>query len=270
MSALAIRRGWLQASAGMAFAAIVALLALASLVWTPQGAVPVAAVPLAEPDATHWLGTDTAGRDVVSGLMTATLTTLLLAGFASLVSLLVAVPLGTALALRFGGGVARQAMLVGIVPAALCIGAICSGLQMPAALVVFLAVGLPGAVAATIAARQVMAPALEADYVSAARLAGLGWLGAAQRHVVPRVLPRFIALGLELLAAAMLVEVTLSFAGLGVSEGGISLGSMLREGQQLAQVRPLLVVAPGAVAVLTALALLLAAGGLREGRDAAA
>jgi ABC-type dipeptide/oligopeptide/nickel transport system permease subunit len=71
-------------------------------------------------------------------------------------------------------------------------------------------------------------------------------------------------------AAALLVELTLSFAGLGVDGTGLSLGTMLRDGQQLAQVRPLLVVAPGAVAVLTILALLVAASGLREGRDAAA
>jgi peptide/nickel transport system permease protein len=115
-----------------------------------------------------------------------------------------------------------------------------------------------------------MAPVLAADYVAAARLAGLGWLGAGQRHVVPMVLPGLVALGMELLAAAMLIEVTLSFAGLGVDGAGLSLGTMLRDGQQLAQARPLLVVAPGAVAVVTALALLIAAGGLREAPRGAA
>jgi ABC-type dipeptide/oligopeptide/nickel transport system permease subunit len=60
--------------------------------------------------------------------------------------------------------------------------------------------------------------------------------------------------------------VTLSFAGLGVDGSGLSLGTMLRDGQQLAQARPLLVVAPGAVAVATGLALLMAASGLREMR----
>jgi ABC-type dipeptide/oligopeptide/nickel transport system permease subunit len=207
---------------------------------------------------------------VVAALMWATLMSLLLAWFATLVSFAIGIPVGTLLAQQFGAGGVRQLMMIGIMPAALCIGAISSGLQLPATVSVFLAIGLPGVVAAGLASRVIMAPVLSADYVSAARLAGLGWVGAGGRHIVPAVLPQLIALGMELLAAALLVELTLSFAGLGVDGTGLSLGTMLRDGQQLAQVRPLLVVAPGAVAVLTILALLVAASGLREGRDAAA
>lgn len=263
-------RGRLQAGAGIALVVIIALLALISLVWTPQGGVAGSATPLAAPDAAHWLGTDQTGRDVVASLMSATLTSLLLAWFATLVSLVVGIPVGALLAARLGAGVRRQLVLVGILPVALCLGAICGGLQVQSTLSVFLAIGLPGAIAASVASRAIMAPVLAADYVAAARLAGLGWLGAGQRHVIPAVLPRLIALGLELLATAMLVEVTLSFAGLGVDGSALSLGTMLRDGQQLAQVRPLLVIVPGAVAVVTALALLVAAAGLREGRHGAA
>jgi peptide/nickel transport system permease protein len=270
MSTLGAPRGRLQAGAGIALVAIIALLALISLVWTPHGGLAGTAAPLADPGATHWLGTDQTGRDLVSALMSATLMSLLLAWFATLVSLLIGIPLGATLAARFGAGAKRQLMLAGILPAALCLGAILGALQVQSTLSVFLAIGVPGAVAATVGSRAIMAPVLAADFVAAARLAGLGWLGVGQRHVAPMVLPPLIALGMELLAAAMLVEVTLSFAGLGVDGSGLSLGTMLRDGQQLAQVRPLLVVAPGAVAVITALALLIAASGLRETRRGAA
>ena len=260
----------LQGGAGIALVATIALLALVSLVWTPHGGTVGNGMALAEPSATHWLGTDHTGRDLVSALMSATLMSLLLAWFATLVSLVVGIPLGALLAARLGASGTRQLVLVGILPAALCLGAIFGGLRVQSTLSVFLAIGLPGAIAATVAARTIMAPVLAADYVAAARLAGLGWLGAGQRHVVPMVLPGLVALGMELLAAAMLIEVTLSFAGLGVDGAGLSLGTMLRDGQQLAQARPLLVVAPGAVAVVTALALLIAAGGLREASRGAA
>jgi peptide/nickel transport system permease protein len=260
----------LQAGAGIALVATIALLALVSLVWTPHGGAVGSRMALAEPSATHWLGTDHTGRDLVSALMSATLMSLLLAWFATLVSLVVGIPLGALLAARLGASGTRQLVLVGILPAALCLGAIFGGLRVQSTLSVFLAIGLPGAIAATVAAQTIMAPVLAADYVAAARLAGLGWLGAGQRHVVPMVLPGLVALGMELLAAAMLIEVTLSFAGLGVDGAGLSLGTMLRDGQQLAQARPLLVVAPGAVAVVTALALLIAAGGLREAPRGAA
>jgi len=266
MSAIAAPRGRLQAGAGIVLVAIIALLALVSLVWTPHGGVVGSATPLAEPDAVHWLGTDQTGRDVVSALMSGTLMSLLLAWFATLVSLVIGILAGVLLARRFGAGERRQLVLVGILPAALCLGAVFGGLRVQSTLSVFLAIGLPGAVAAAVAARAILTPVLAADYVSAARLAGLGWLEAGQRHVVPMVMPQLIALGMELLATAMLVEVTLSFAGLGVDGAGLSLGTMLRDGQQLAQVRPLLVIAPGAVALVTALALLIVAGGLRAGR----
>ena len=270
MSAQAAPRGRLQAFAGIALVTIIALLALISLVWTPHGGVAGSATPLAEPGAVHWLGTDQTGRDVVSALMSGTLMSLLLGWFATLVSLVIGIPAGVLLATRFGAGSQRQLVLVGILPAALCLGAVFGGLRMQSTLSVFLAIGLPGAIAAAVAARAIVSPLLAADYVSAARLAGLGWLEAGQRHVVPLVMPQLIALGMELLATAMLVEVTLSFAGLGVDGTGLSLGTMLRDGQQLAQVRPLLVIAPGAVALVTALALLIAAGGLRAGGHSAA
>ena len=265
MSATVAPHRRLQAGAGIALVAIIALLALISLVWTPHGGVAGSATPLAEPGAVHWLGTDQTGRDVVSALMSGTLMSLLLAWFGTLVSLVIGIPAGVLLASRVGAGSRRQLVLVGILPAALCLGAVFGGLRVQSTLSVFLAIGLPGAIAAAVAARAIVSPVLAADYVSAARLAGLGWLEAGQRHVVPLVMPQLIALGMELLATAMLVEVTLSFAGLGVDGAGLSLGTMLRDGQQLAQVRPLLVIAPGAVALVTALALLIAAGGLRAG-----
>lgn len=270
MSATVAPRGRLQAGAGIALVAIIAILALISLVWTPHGGVAGSATPLAEPDGVHWLGTDQTGRDVVSALMSGTLMSLLLAWFATLVSLVIGIPVGALLATRFGAGARQHLVLVGILPAALCLGAIFGGLQLQSTLSVFLAIGLPGAVAVAISSRSILAPVLAADYVAAARLAGLGWLEAGQRHVVPMVMPQLIALAMELLAAAMLIEVTLSFAGLGVDGTGLSLGTMLRDGQQLAQVRPLLVIAPGAVAVVTALALLIGAAGLREARRGAA
>jgi peptide/nickel transport system permease protein len=269
MNAGVVPRARLLTGTGIALVALIALLALVSLAWTTDGEA-AAGAPLAEPDGAHWLGTDEAGRDVVAALLPATLTSLLLAWFATLVSLVLGIPAGTLLAARCGGGARRHMVLAGMLPAALCLGAILRGLQIEPTLAVCLAIGVPGAVTATIASRGILAPVLGADYVAAARLAGLGWLGAGQRHVVPLALPRLAALALELLAAALLVEVTLSFAGLGVNGGGLSLGTMLRDGQQLAQMRPLLVIAPGAVAVATGLALLLAASGLRERRDAVA
>lgn len=256
----------LRVALGVVLALLVVTLALVSLAWTPHGTSLL--TPLAEPDAAHWIGTDAIGRDVASLLMSATLTTLLLAVFGTLASLFVGVPLGAALAiLRPAASLTTHA--IAMLPPALLIGMMISGLGAPANLTIFLGIALPGATIAGIITRRLLAPLWHRDYVIAARLAGLRPLAAAQRHVLPRLLPQLAALGFELLAVAILVEVSLSFAGLGVLPPGVSLGLMLREALQFMTIRPLLVLAPGAVAVATALALMLAASGLRGARPAA-
>jgi len=256
----------LRVAFGAALALLVVTLALVSLAWTPHGAKLL--TPLAEPDAAHWLGTDAIGRDVASLLMSATLTTLLLAMFGTLASLFIGVPVGAALAiLRPASSLTTHA--VAMLPPALLIGMVVSGLGAPANLTIFLGAVLPGMVIASIIARRALAPLWHRDYVTAARLAGLRPLAAAQRHVLPGLLPQLAALALELLAVSILVEASLSFAGLGISPPGASLGLMLREAQQVMAVRLLLVLAPGAVVLGTVLALMLAATGLRGVRPGA-
>lgn len=263
-----LRRGInLQLALGLALALAVAMLGLVSLAWTPHGTTLLA--PLAEPGAVHWIGTDVAGRDGLSLLMAATLATLLLAALGTLASLLIGIPVGVALALRRGSS-PSSAHAIAMLPAALLVGMVVGGLAAPANLTILLAIALPGAVVAGTITRQVLAPLWQRDFVSAARLAGLRPMSAAQRHVLPRLLPQLGALGLEVMAAAILIEISLSFAGLGVLPPGASLGLMLREAQPFLLIRPLLMIAPGLVAFVTALALMFAASGLRGGRHGAA
>lgn len=251
-----------QLLAGLVIVALVVLSALLSLIWTPHAGT--IAATLAEPDVIHWLGTDAAGRDVVSALMSATLGTLLLAAFATLVCLLIGIPVGTAIALRYEGDVPPVPTL-GLPAAALAIALVVSGLNAPGNLTVILAIVLPGVPAAVQLVIVSLRPLWRLDFVTSARLAGLGAFSTAQRHVVPRLLPPLVATAFELLAAAVLIEVTLAFAGLGTLPPGTSLGLLLREGQQFLAIRPLLVVAPGLVTVIAALALLLVAARCRNG-----
>jgi peptide/nickel transport system permease protein len=258
-------RGRLQVGAGLAVAVGIALCATISVILSFGGGE-AGGAPLMEPGAAHWLGTDQTGRDVVSALMTATLTSLLVAWFAALVSLAIGIPAGIVLASRLGAGNGPRSM-VAMLPVAICLGVVLTALAFQSTLAVFIAIGIPGVVAVARATRAIVAPPLGTDYFSAARLAGLGWLGSAQRHIVPMVMPLLIAMGLEWLAVALLVEVTLSFAGLGVAGDGFSLGTMLREDWPVASMRPLLVIVPGVVAVVVPLALLIAADGLRSSRE---
>jgi peptide/nickel transport system permease protein len=248
--------------AGLVVVALVGLAALLSLVWTPYaGAV---ATPLAEPGVLHWLGTDAEGQDVVSMLMVATLSSLSLAGFATLLCLLAGIPVGAVIALRYEGDMPGPSVL-GLPAFALAIALVVSGMGVPGTLTVIAAIVLPGLLAAVLLVVAYLRPLWRLDFVTSARLAGLGPLSTIQRHVVPRLLPPLTATAFELLAVALLIEVMLGFAGLGPLPPGTSLGLLLRDGQQFLTIRPLLVVAPGLVTVITALALITVAARCRHG-----
>ncbi len=248
---------------GAAFAAAIILPALAVPFWTPSAGS--AGPSLAEPGGAYWLGTDAAGRDLVPLLSSAMLASLLFAAFASLFTLLLALPVAAFFALWLDReGAATR--LLGLPAPAFAVGIVVAAIGAPGHLAVILGIVLPGLAATVPALARDIRELWGRDYVTSARIAGLGTLAAAQRHVLPGLLPRLLAIGLELLAVATIIEMTLTFAGLGAPPSGASLGLMLRDGQQFLSLRPLLVVAPGLVALAVAAALFLLAGGLRGDR----
>lgn len=257
------RRWWHDGAlvAALALAAAIAIPALMSAAWTPYGETALGA-PLADAGADHWLGTDRAGRDVLSALLVGTRATVLTSLFAGLIALLVGVPAGVLASLGGWPQARRWHSVAGFVAPALLVAVVLTALGSPGLVTVILSVALPGAVVVTGATRHDLDSLRQRDFVSAARLAGLSAVSAAQRHVVPKLLPRLIGLGLRLLAAAVLLEMTLSYGGLGFASPTISLGVMLQEAQGLLQLKPLPALAPGLVGLVLALALNVAASRL--------
>lgn len=86
----------------------------------------------------------------------------------------------------------------------------------------------------------------EMPFVEAARAAGMSELRVALRHVLPNTLAPLIVLFTAQLGAAILVEASLSFLGLGVPEPHPSWGRMLSESAaEYVRVAPWLVIFPG-------------------------
>lgn len=164
-----------------------------------------------DPDTAHWmLGVDAAGREGVSLLMSATLTTLLLAALATLVCLLSASG-------RRGAGARLDrtfapAAAVALLPSALAIGLVVSGLSAPGYSTIVLGMVVPGdRCRRTRDQPRNAAAAAREGFVTAARLAGLTPSQQRDGRVLPHVLPRLVAFALDLLASAILVEVSLWF-----------------------------------------------------------
>ena len=86
----------------------------------------------------------------------------------------------------------------------------------------------------------------ELPYVEAARAGGMSEVRIALRHVLPNTLAPCIVLATAQLGAAILVEASLSFLGLGVPEPHPSWGRMLSESAaEYARTAPWLVIFPG-------------------------
>ena len=242
-------------------------LALVSLVWVPFPLAGPPLSPLSEPGGPHLLGTDQAGRDMVSLLMSAALSSLAVAGFGTLIALLVGLPAGALAAARLGACPQPARVSALMLAPALVVAMLLAALGSAGPGIAILAVAMPGAVASAFSVWGPVDALLGCDYVAAARIAGLTALPAMQRHVLPALLPLVAALGLELFAAAILIEASLGFLGLAAGTGGTGLGVMLREAQGFMQIRPLLAIAPGVTIVTLIVALQLAARGLRQGID---
>ncbi len=102
------------------------------------------------------------------------------------------------------------------------------------------------------------------EYVLGARSTGASEFRLLWRHVLPNIMP-YILIGLSsVFAAAVLIEATLSFLGLGVSPGDPSWGADLNTGVGSGSTYPWLVIFPGVAISLVVLAFNLLGDTLRD------
>ena len=223
------------------------------------------------PSAEHWLGTDSAGRDVLSRLIHGARVSLTV-GIAAALS---AAGLGTLLGLVagvFGRWVDTVIMrLVDIF------------LSFPSLIVILLLVAVLGPSIWTIVVvialfewptacrivRQLALSYKEMDFVLAARATGASQLRIMRRHIVAGVLSPLTVVATLLSAQAILLEAALSFLGLGVKQPQASWGGMLQAAQSLTilQEMPWLWIPPGVAIAVTVLAINFIGDGLRDAFD---
>jgi len=221
---------------------------------------------LEAPSSTHWLGTDTFGRDVLSRLIWG--------GRVSLEGAAIAVAVGLSVGLVFGllaGYVGRW--LDNVVSRVMDMLMAIPGLILAFTVVDVLGPGLGNAMIAVgiatipsfyrIARGQTQIVSAE-TFVEASRMIGCKTRRILGVHLLPNTLsPVIVQLALAL-GAAVTAEASLSFIGLGVQPPTASWGSMLREATTSMRTRPVLVIAPGVVIALTVLAFTLVGDGLRD------
>ncbi|MHB8471173.1 MAG: ABC transporter permease, partial [Gaiellaceae bacterium] len=92
------------------------------------------------------------------------------------------------------------------------------------------------------------------DYVAALEVLGAHRLRVLLRHLLPNLAAPAIVLFTTGVGYTILLEATLSYLGLGIQPPTATWGNMIREGQAYFQSAPWLVIAPGAMIVISVVA----------------
>jgi peptide/nickel transport system permease protein len=241
--------------------------ALLSLVWTPHPPAEID-IPskLQGPTASHWLGTDSLGRDIVSQLLVGAQNSIVVGVVAVGIGLVFGVALGSLASARRGWVeelVMRAADFTFAFPALLS-AILLTAIYGPGLIMSVVAIGIFNIPVFARITRGAANAIWSREYVLAARSAGKGRWAITFDHVLPNIAGQLIVQATISFATAILAEAALSYLGLGTQPPRPSWGRMLDEAQKEMYRAPLLALWPGIAVVLSVLGLNLLGDGLRD------
>jgi peptide/nickel transport system permease protein len=265
------------AAFGLALFALILIVAIAAPLISPQNPYDLAQLDVvdgrlppgstATGGVTFWLGTDDQGRDMLSAIFYGLRISLTVGVMSTLIALAVGLALGL-VAAYLGGWTETVIMRIADIQ-----------LSFPAILIalILLAVlgqGMGKIIAALVTvqwayyARTVRGAALvekRKEYIEAARGLALSPSRIVFRHLLPNCLPPLIVVATVQVAAAIALEATLSFLGLGLPITEPSLGLLIANGYQyLLSGKYWISFFPGIALLLTIVSINLVADQLRD------
>jgi ABC-type dipeptide/oligopeptide/nickel transport system permease subunit len=258
------------AAIGMAAAATIIVLAVAAPLVAPYG--PAAndfTAVLSPPTVAHPFGTDELGRDILSRVIWGARASMQAGVLATLLAVVVAVPIGL-LAGYYRGPL--DAIVMRLTDALLAFPFLIVAVGLAAILG-------PSLTNATLAIGIVQIPKLvritrgevlglrEESFVQAAIADGAPDRSVIFRQILPNTLNALLVQATIILPFAILAEATLSFLGLGVQPPTPSWGVMLTAAQPYLANAPWFAIAPGLAILVTTLSFNLVGDGLRDVLD---
>ncbi|MBZ9789649.1 ABC transporter permease [Rhizobium sp. 3T7] len=250
--------------------AVLVVVALLSLVWTPLPPAKMQIIhKLQPPFAFGVLGTDQFGRDVLSMMMVGCWNSLSIAIAAVLIGGTLGSIAGISAAAVRG---TFETLLMRACDVVFALPPILSAMMLGA----FLGPGRLTAITAIatfmipVFARVTLATALQAwsrDYVLAARAIGNSRFTISVRHVLPNIISQIIVQATIQLGLAVLTEAGLSFLGLGIAPPAPTWGRMLADAQTYLALAPWLAILPGLAIALCVFGFNMLGDGLRDMLD---
>ena len=230
----------------------------------------------------YLLGADGQGRDVMARLLYGGRNSLVIAGAATVLTLVIAAVLGI-VAGFFGGWVdlvisrlldVLWAFPVFLLAISLSIVTISHGLVIGPFTIASDSLLLPiviiGIVYVPYVARPIRGQVLQlrqSEFVLAATALGVPRRRILLVDILPNVSSTLIVFAPLTMALNMIIESALSFLSIGVQSPAASWGTIIEDGQGLLYTRPVVAIAPGVCIVLTVLALNVLGDGVRDALD---
>lgn len=217
---------------GLIMIALVTFMAIFAPALAPYDPYEVVRVTIddiyAPPSAEHPLGTDDAGKDVLSSFMYGARVSLIVGFFASMISIFIGGSIGISAGF-FGGrlenGLMRFTDIMLVIPEFPLI-VLLVALTEPNLLNIILVIGLLGWTGSARLVRSQTLSVKQRKYVLRARAIGAGNGHIIRRHIFPMVLPLIVVNTVLVISLAILNESALSFLGLS-DPTKISWGQML-------------------------------------------
>jgi peptide/nickel transport system permease protein len=230
---------------------------------------------LQPPSAAHPLGTDSFGRDVFSRIVHGARTALAIGFLSSILGSTLGAVIGVASA-YFGGRtdlIIQRVMDVLlsfpiIVLALVVVAVLGKNIVLGVDVNLIIAIGLPMVPKVARVVRSSALAIRELPYIDAARVAGFSHARIIFRHIVPNVVAPYLIMLTAFVAQAILLEASLSFLGLGVTEPTPAWGLML-SGSAIDFYReaPWMIIFPGLAISLAVFAFNLFGDSLRDWLD---
>lgn len=268
-----IKRLWRENKLAAASAAVIALFILAAVfapVLTPYTFDGMDLLNrLAPPSREHLLGTDEAGRDVLTRLLYGSRVSLLVGIVPTVISMLAGALLG--IIAGYSGG-RTDAVIMRIADVMLAFPSMFLAMVIMYTLGdgminIFLALALVNWASVARIVRAETLKLKETEFVEAARSIGVKRTAIMLRHILPNCIPSLIVLFTLNIPSAILSESSLSFLGIGIKAPQASWGLMVNTGRQFLYSQPWLSLTPSIAIMLIVLAFNFLGDGLRDVLD---